>query len=109
MSFSISRISTISLHLFSLPPCPFLSALFVLIRVASALGIHPIGWAITALPRLPQEQYGGAMVLSGAEVRQAARFQTRFTDAHTGRSPFFTLVFQMNAQQQVEPLAFQVR
>ena len=64
---------------------------------------------MTALPRLPQEQYGGAMVLSGAEVRQAARFQTRFTDAHTGRSPFFTLVFQMNAQQQVEPLAFQVR
>ena len=44
-----------------------------------------------------------------AEVRQAARFQTRFTDAHSGRSPFFTLVFQMNAQQQVEPLAFQVR
>ncbi len=48
------------------------------------------------------------MVLSGAEVRQAARFQTRFTDAHSGRSPFFTLVFQMNAEQQVEPFAFQV-
>jgi hypothetical protein len=78
------------------------------LKVGAALGIHPVGLAVTSLPRPSLDKYGGPMFLSGPEIRQAARLQARFTDAESNRSPFVTMLFLLNAEQQVEPVAYQV-
>eukprot|EP00455_Lapot_gusevi_P038225 TRINITY_DN4282_c0_g1_i2.p1 TRINITY_DN4282_c0_g1~~TRINITY_DN4282_c0_g1_i2.p1 ORF type:complete len:360 (+),score=71.36 TRINITY_DN4282_c0_g1_i2:40-1119(+) len=77
------------------------------LKIAQTLGLEPVGWVITTLPR-EDEKYGGEMLLSGPEVRQAAKFQNRFKDEETGLSKFVTMVIKHNSEGQVEPVAYQV-
>jgi hypothetical protein len=61
------------------------------IQVAKALGLEPVGWAITTLPRDTAEN--SSIFMSGAEIRQAARFQNKFSDEY-GHSRFVTMIIQ---------------
>eukprot|EP00474_Spongospora_subterranea_P004770 CRZ05228.1 hypothetical protein [Spongospora subterranea] len=76
------------------------------LKVAAELGLEPVGWAITTLPRSGKE-YGGEVFLSGREVRQAARFQLKFSD-NLNHSRFVTMVIQYNNQGNIEPKAYQI-
>ena len=67
---------------------PYLDAI---VRVAGAMGLEPVGWAVTTLPRTDDKH--GEVFLSGSELRQAARFQERFGNRH-GHSKFVTMVIQ---------------
>ena len=51
-------------------------------KVANALGVEPVGWIITTLPR-SGKKYAGKVLMSGNEVRQAAKFQNRFFSLFT--------------------------
>eukprot|EP01006_Ploeotia_vitrea_P037538 TRINITY_DN66140_c3_g1_i1.p1 TRINITY_DN66140_c3_g1~~TRINITY_DN66140_c3_g1_i1.p1 ORF type:complete len:595 (-),score=272.20 TRINITY_DN66140_c3_g1_i1:789-2573(-) len=73
-------------------------------RVAMALGLQPVGWLVTTLPR-EGKKYGGKVFLSGSEVRQAARFQNRYKDK-LGHSKFVTVVLEHS--DQVAPEGYQV-
>jgi nuclear protein localization family protein 4 len=73
-------------------------------EVAERLGLEPVGWVITTLPR-SGEKYGGKVFLSGAEVLQAARFQNRYKN-ELGQSRFVTVVIEHG--ETVEPKAYQV-
>jgi len=73
-------------------------------EVAKALGLEPIGWIVTTRPR-EGKKYGGKVILSGSEVRQAARFQERYKNA-LGQSRFITVVLEH--QENVEPMAYQI-
>ncbi|XXQ31615.1 MPN domain-containing protein [Plasmodiophora brassicae] len=78
------------------------------LKVVAELGLEPVGWAITTLPRGGKE-YGGDVFLSGREVRQAARFQLKFgSNAELGHSRFVTMVIQHNEQGNIEPKAYQI-
>ncbi len=61
------------------------------IKVAEVLGLVPVGWAITTLPRETSDN--STIFMSGAEIRQAARFQQKFSDEY-GHSKFVTMVIQ---------------
>ena len=74
-------------------------------EVAKRLGMEAVGWVVAVPAREGGEKYGGKILLSGAEVEQAARFQLRYA-ANTGYSRFVTLLLEH--AQQVEPVAFQV-
>jgi NPL4 family/NPL4 family, putative zinc binding region len=73
-------------------------------RVAAALGLQPVGWVICTKPRAG-DKYKGKVYMSGAEVRQAARFQARFSNK-LGHSKFVTIV--MEHGENVAPSAHQV-
>lgn len=72
--------------------------------VAALLGLEPVGWVIATLPR-SGAKYGGDVLLSGPEIKQAARFQERYKD-DLSHSKFVTVV--MEQAQNVEPKAYQV-
>jgi len=72
--------------------------------VAAAMGLEPLGWVTTTMPRAGA-QYGGQVLMSGAEIRQAATFQSRFAD-EKGHSRFVSVVVEHGAN--VEPKAYQV-
>jgi len=74
-------------------------------EVAERLGIEPVGWIITTMPR-SGEKYGGKVFMSGAEVLQAARFQNRYKN-DIGHSRFVTVVIEYD-KTAVEPRAYQV-
>ena len=74
-------------------------------EVARRLGMEAVGWVVAVPARQGGEKYGGKILLSGAEVEQAARFQLRYAGA-SGYSRFVTLLLEH--AQQVEPVAFQV-
>jgi hypothetical protein len=63
------------------------------IKVAAVLGLVPIGWAITTLPRDASDN--SAIFMSGTEIRQAAKYQQKFSDEY-GHSRFVTMVVQCN-------------
>lgn len=65
------------------------------VQIAAACGLEPVGWVITTLPR-SGEQYGGDMLMSGAEIRQAARFQDKWAKDDHGHSKFVTMIIQRN-------------
>ena len=73
-------------------------------KVASILGLMPVGWAVTTLPR-EGEKYHGKVFMSGMEIRQAASFQNRYKD-DLGHSRFVTIVVEHG--ENVEPQAYQV-
>jgi hypothetical protein len=72
--------------------------------VAKALGLEPVGWIVATMPR-EGAKYGGKVFMSGSEIRQAARFQARFSNEF-GQSRFVTVIVEHAAN--VEPLAYQV-
>ena len=74
-------------------------------EVAKRLGMEAVGWVVAVPARQGGEKYGGKVLLSGAEVEQAARFQLRYAGS-SGYSRFVTLLLEH--AQQVEPVAFQV-
>lgn len=74
-------------------------------EVAKRLGMEAVGWVVAVPAREGGEKYGGKILLSGAEVEQAARFQLRYAGS-SGYSRFVTLLLEH--AQQVEPVAFQV-
>ncbi|KMS93409.1 hypothetical protein BVRB_031770, partial [Beta vulgaris subsp. vulgaris] len=76
------------------------------LKIAADLGLEPVGWAVTTLPR-DDPAYGGEVFLSAREVRQAARFQLKYCDK-LGHSRFVTMVFQYNKQGHIEPKAYQI-
>ena len=64
------------------------------LAIAEKLGMRPVGWCITVINRpFDEKKYGGEMILSAAEVRQAAVFQNKFKNPD-GRSPFVTVLFK---------------
>ena len=65
-----------------------------------------VGWVVTTEER-KGEKYGGAVLLSGLEVQQAARFQWRYKNDY-GYSRFVTLVMENSSTGEVEPKAYQV-
>ena len=74
-------------------------------EVAKRLGLEAVGWVVAVERREVAEQYGGKVLMSGAEVEQAARFQLRYPGP-SGYSRFVTLILEQAAA--VEPVAFQV-
>lgn len=72
--------------------------------LAAKLGLEVVGWIVTTQER-KGDKYGGAVVMSGLEVQQAARFQNRYKN-EWGYSRFVTIV--MEHKEQVEPKAYQV-
>ncbi len=74
-------------------------------EVGKRLGLEAVGWVVAVPARQGGDKYGGKILLSGAEVEQAARFQLRYAGT-TGYSRFVTLLLEH--AQQVEPVAFQV-
>lgn len=76
------------------------------LEMADALGLEPIGWIITTLPR-GGKQYKGDLLMSGAEIIQAARFQWRFRNIRDN-SRFVTMVLGFNKQGEIEPQSYQV-
>jgi hypothetical protein len=73
-------------------------------EVAEALGLEPVGWVVTTQFR-EGEQYHGKVLMSGPEMRIAARLQQKYKDG-LGHSRFVTVVIEHGAQ--VEPFAYQV-
>lgn len=69
-------------------------------EIAKACGLDCIGWAITTLSR-DGDQYGGDMLMSGAEIRQAAQFQHEFSDEY-GHSKFVTVIIQCEWKYRLE-------
>lgn len=61
------------------------------IQVADEFGLFPVGWIITTLPR--HSENGDEIFMSGQEIRQAAKYQNRFSDDN-GHSRFVTMVIQ---------------
>eukprot|EP01083_Nonionella_stella_P075428 205065_1 len=76
------------------------------LEIAAACGLVPVGWVVTTLPR-GGDKYHGDMLMSGAEIRQAGRFQWQFRDEWE-HSKFLTMVIQYNKQGQIEPKVYQV-
>jgi len=74
------------------------------VAVAGWLGLQPVGWIIATLPR-SGAKYGGDVLLSGPEIKQAARFQDRYKDDQ-GHSRFVTVVVEQ--AEHVEPKSYQV-
>lgn len=74
-----------------------------IVRVAAALGLQPVGWAITTLPRAANDP----VFLSGREIRQAARFQAKYANA-LGHAQFVTMVIEYNDAGQIEPNAYMI-
>lgn len=74
-------------------------------EIARVMGLEVVGWAITTLPRSSDRH--GRVFMSGREVRQAARFQSRFSD-QWGHSRFVSMVVEYNDEGQVEPSAYQI-
>lgn len=69
---------------------PFVHAL------SESLGLVPVGWII-ARPSRSGEKYGGEVILTGEEVRQASRLQWRYRlsggdPSLNDRSRFVTVV-----------------
>lgn len=75
--------------------------------IASALKLEPVGWSICKLPVHDDVKYGGDVLMSGNEVRQAARLQWRYKDNKTKYSRFVSLIVEYN-EQAVEPRAYQI-
>jgi hypothetical protein len=73
-------------------------------EIASRLGLDAVGWVVTSQAR-SGEKYGGKVLLSGAEVQQAGRFQNKYSDKE-GYSKFVTVLIEH--AQEVEPVAYQV-
>jgi hypothetical protein len=46
-------------------------------QIAETCGLVPVGWVITTTER-KGSKYGGDVIMSAAEVQQAARFQQRY-------------------------------
>eukprot|EP00456_Euglypha_rotunda_P064235 TRINITY_DN5461_c0_g1_i11.p1 TRINITY_DN5461_c0_g1~~TRINITY_DN5461_c0_g1_i11.p1 ORF type:complete len:219 (+),score=24.84 TRINITY_DN5461_c0_g1_i11:114-770(+) len=69
------------------------------------MGLEAVGWVVATLPR-SGEKYKGSVLMSGAEVKTAARFQERYKNSETGYSRFVTVILEH--AKQIEPKAYQV-
>jgi hypothetical protein len=77
----------------------------VVLTVAAAMGLAPVGWVVTTGPRPGGEKYGGKVFMSGLEVCQAAALQQKFA-SEDGHSRFVTVVLEQS--DTIEPVAYQV-
>lgn len=73
--------------------------------VARCLGLVPVGWVITSLPR--SDEVFGTVFMSGAEIRQAARFQHTYGDS-LEHARFVTMIMEYNSEGQIEPKAYMI-
>lgn len=74
-------------------------------EIGSALGLVPVGWVIAKLP-VNDVKYGGDVLMSGAEVKQAAKLQWLYKQPNL-YSQFVSLIVEYNSSA-VEPHAYQI-